>query len=144
MLKHDSLEFKWLVQHYFVLSTCPFPPTAIKIHHAPLHVQQQCIKFSPAEVSNLQTQLYTTWDPCTIKKKKRCIFFHHLSLMLDDVKLWLVDAGMQPWGTIAASEWFLNVKRNLLEHSQPFWVLKKTPLSWCCWSHGTVHHGTHP
>lgn len=31
-------------------------------------------------------------------------FFCDLSFMLDDVKFWLFNVGMQPWGMIAASE----------------------------------------
>lgn len=128
MLKHnDSLEFKWLVQHYFVLSTSPFPPTAIKIHHALLHVQQQCIKFSPVEVFNFQTWLYTTWDPCTIKKKKKCIFYLFSSSFsyagwCEALISWCRNATLRYDCSLGM---ILKCKKKLLECSCPFWILKK-------------------
>lgn len=40
----------------------------------------------------------------TLARSKKCTFSCDLSIPLDDVELWLVDVGMQPWGTIAALE----------------------------------------
>lgn len=58
-----------------------------------------------------------------LANSKRC-FFCDLSFMLDDVKFWLFNVGMQPWGMIAASESILNVKRHFSRAH--FLDLKKT------------------
>lgn len=105
MLKHkDSLEFKWLVQHYFVLSTSPFPPTVIKIHHALLYTYNSDTS-SSVQIGFQPSDLAVSYmRSLQIQKSALFIFFCDLSFMLDEVKIWLFAVGMQPWGTIAASE----------------------------------------
>lgn len=102
MLKHkDSLEFKWLVQHYFVLSTSPFPPTVIKIHHALLYTYYSDasssvqIGFQPSDLAVSYTR--------SLQIQKSAFFFFVI-FPSRWMKFWLFDVGMQPWGTIAALE----------------------------------------
>lgn len=71
------------MQHYFVLSTSPFPPTVIKIHHALLYMyysDASCsvqIGFQPSDLAVSYTR--------SLQIQKSAFFFCDLSFTLDEV-----------------------------------------------------------
>lgn len=73
------------MQHYFVLSTSPFPPTVIKIHRALLYMYNSDAS-SSVQIGFQPSDLAVSYMRSLQMQKKCIIFFCDLSFMMDEVK----------------------------------------------------------